>query len=107
MMTKHFITEVKKHRQNKQSYIIYLSSVVGDIRNPFTTAFYQASKVQNKIFGRLVYYPSNSLDYIIIKPGWVSTPLTQNRKVDAFTSSIDQEMTAIMGSIGWTRETYA
>lgn len=90
MMTKHFIAEAKKYREKEQSYIIYLSSMVADVRNPLTTAFYQSSKLQNKIFARDVYYPrSLKIDYMILKPGWVSTPLTKNKKVGLFTASVD------------------
>lgn len=107
MMTKHFIAECKLHREfYHRSYIIYLSSVVADIRNPFTTAFYQSSKLQNKIFAKLVYYPK-SIDYLIIKPGWVSTSMTKHKKVDKWTASLEEEVPAIFNSIGWTRETYA
>jgi hypothetical protein len=44
MMTKHFLEEVKKHREHKTSYIIYLSSIVADVSNPFSSAFYQPTK---------------------------------------------------------------
>lgn len=50
MMTKHFISEAKAHRADRQSLIIYLSSVVADIRNPNRNAFYQGTKLQNKVF---------------------------------------------------------
>lgn len=55
----------------------------------------------------MLYYPSSlRMERLIIKPGWVSTPLTFNRKVDAFTATADQEASAILKSIGFTRETY-
>ena len=44
---------------------------------------------------------------MIVKPGWVSTPLTDHRKVGPFCSSLDEEVRAIFKSIGFTRETYA
>jgi NAD(P)-dependent dehydrogenase (short-subunit alcohol dehydrogenase family) len=80
MCTKHYISEVKRYRQDKQSYIIYTASIVSDIRNPMSSAFYQASKVANLIFARNTYYPrSLPIETMIIKPGWVSTNLTKNR----------------------------
>lgn len=76
--------------------------------NPFTTAFYQSSKVANKVFAKSVYYPSSvRIDHMIIKPGWVSTALTKHRKVGMLTASLDEEVPAIFASIGFTNETYA
>ena len=107
MMTKHFLQEAKTYRSKDQSFIIYLSSVVADIRNPNRNGFYQATKLQNKVFANYLYYPSSfRVDRLVLKPGWVSTPLTHNRKVDAFTASLEQESSAIMKCIGFTRETY-
>ncbi|TNV77070.1 hypothetical protein FGO68_gene16932 [Halteria grandinella] len=108
MCTKHFISEVKKYREGKQSYIIYISSIVADLRNPFSTAFYQASKLSNKVFAHTTYYPrSLSIDYLIIKPGWVSTNLTKNRAISLSTASQQEETQAIFKSISFTRDTYA
>ena len=45
MMTKYFLQEAKTHRSKDHSLIIYLSSVVADIRNPSRNAFYQATKL--------------------------------------------------------------
>ena len=88
MMTKKFISEIKAHRRDKQSYIIHIASVVSDIRNPLTSAFYQATKTANKVFANYTYYPSSlPIDYLIIKPGWVSTNMT-NKNVDFITASV-------------------
>jgi hypothetical protein len=85
-----------------------VASIVSDIRNPHSNAFYQSSKLANKVFANNIYYPrSLNLNYMIIKPGWVSTNLTKNRKVNALTASQSEEAEAIVKSIGFTRETYA
>lgn len=109
MMTKHFISYAKKQNL-PQSYIVYLSSIVADIRNPFTTTFYQASKLSNKVFARLVYYPTSvNLSYVTIKPGWVSTNMTKNKEVGQLTATREEEVQAIMKSMGYIQggETYA
>lgn len=88
MMTKKFLEEVKAHRPDKQTFIIHIASVVSDIRNPLTSALYQATKTANKIFANYIYYPSSSpIDYLIVKPGWVSTNMTA-KDVDFITASV-------------------
>ena len=107
MMTKKFLEEVKARRHDKQAYIIHIASVVSDIRNPLTSALYQATKTANKIFANCTYYPSSTpIDYIIIKPGWVSTNMTM-KDVDYITANVQEESQSIFNSIGYTHETYA
>ena len=106
MMTKKFIEKVKQERQNKTSLIINLSSIVGDNYNPFGTAYYQGTKRFNRIFAKCIYYPTGVYS-LVIKPGWVSTPLTGNRKVSWNTTSVQEETDSIIAAIGFTNETHA
>jgi hypothetical protein len=56
----------------------------------------------------MVYYPrSFRVEHMIVKPGWVSTGLTKRRKVDMTTASVEEEASAIVKSIGFSKETYA
>ena len=55
----------------------------------------------------MTYYPrSLGVDYLIIKPGWVSTNMTNNKAVNSITTSVAEETDAILKSIGFTHETY-
>jgi len=108
MMTKKFLEHLKAHpNPTHRPLIIHIASCVSDIRNPFTSAFYQATKTSNKIFAHTTYYPqSQNVDYLIIKPGWVATNMTK-KDVNSITTSVAEESSAILKSIGYTRDTYA
>ncbi len=58
MMTKKFF-EHRKHDTipGQKPLVIHIASVASDIRNPFTSAFYQATKTANKVFANFTYYP--------------------------------------------------
>ncbi len=60
------------------------------------------------MFSHLIYYPKSNkgLDYLIIKPGWVSTNMTK-KDVSPITTSITEEALSIVTAINsGTKETY-
>ena len=69
------------------------------------SALYGSSKKFNKIFARRIYYPKD-LYHLIIKPGWVSTPMTGHKQISWSTSSVEEESKTIVRAIGLMRETY-
>lgn len=87
LMAKIFLERVKK--RNSRSAIIELSSVAS-IAPLAKKEIYSATKNFNRFFAMSMNPKVKSLvDYLILKPGFVSTPLTENRKIDAFTCDVD------------------
>lgn len=80
--------------------------MAADVRNPNSNALYSSTKLHNKVFASQVYYPpSANINSLIIKPGWVSTPMTMNKKVSIVTAGLQEEVDSIIKSVGFTSET--
>lgn len=105
MMTKLFQQRTEK-RQGSRSACVFLSSI-GCIK-PFPgKCSYAASKIFTKRLGLgLRLRNKESIDYLILKPGFVSTPLTNNRKMDIFTSSADECAEGALKALGNRTETW-
>lgn len=87
VMTKIFLEKAKKRKF--RSSIIELSSMANIV--PLNQSdMYSASKRFNRDFSMSISAKIQSMiDTLILKPGFVSTKLVNNRKIDALTCNVD------------------
>lgn len=104
LMAKIFLERVSKRKS--KSAIIELSSVA-NIAPLAKKEIYSATKRFNRFFAMSMNPKVKSLvDYLILKPGFVSTPLTENRKIDAFTCDVDGCVNSTLKVLGQRQQTY-
>ena len=104
-MTRYYMNKVKNEQDEDQKrLIIHLSSVAGDYIK--LNNIYFPTKRFNKILRRALFIDKD-VKQLIIKPGYVSTPMTTNKPVGRTVSSAEEESIAILRAIGYLKETYA
>ena len=104
LMAKIFLERVKQRKF--RSAIIELSSVA-NIAPLAKKEIYSATKRFNRHFAMAIAPKVKSLvDYLILKPGFVSTPLTDNRKIDAFTCDVDGCVNGTLKVLGQRPQTF-
>lgn len=104
LMAKIFLERVKQRKF--RSAIIELSSVA-NIAPLAKKEIYSATKRFNRHFAMSVAPKVKSLvDYLILKPGFVSTPLTENREIDAFTCDVNGCVNSTLKVLGQRDQTF-
>jgi short-subunit dehydrogenase len=103
-MTKIFLEKVRK-RQSRGA-IIELSSIA-NIAPLAQKEIYSATKRFNRFFAMSMNPKIKSLvDVLVLKPGFVSTALTNNRQEDFVTCSVDGCVNSALKVLGQRHQTY-
>jgi 17beta-estradiol 17-dehydrogenase / very-long-chain 3-oxoacyl-CoA reductase len=93
-------------KRSKRSGIINLSSISGMTPMPFSTV-YSATKVFDEFAAlALGIEYSDKLDVMSAAPGYVSTPMTNNKKVSSETSSAAESVEAFLNDFGRLKRSY-
>ena len=104
LMAKIFLERVKSRKS--RSAIIELSSVAS-IAPLAKKEIYSATKSFNRFFAMSMNPKVKSLvDYLILKPGFVTTALTDNRKSDFITCNVDECVNSTLKVLGQRQQTY-
>jgi short-subunit dehydrogenase len=104
IMAKIFLERVKERKF--RSAIVELSSVA-NIAPLAKKDIYSATKRFNRHFAMSIQPKVKSLvDYLILKPGFVSTPLTDNREIDALTCDVDGCVNSTLKVLGQRAQTF-
>lgn len=98
LMTRFF--REKNQERKQRCAIVDLSSTVSlaPLRN---RELYSATKVFNERFSMVKWYHHRDrIDHLIVKPGFVQTPLTDNRPIDLLTCTVDECVNGSLKALG-------
>lgn len=97
----------KLQSRNLRSGIIDLSSITSLFPLP-GKEIYAASKSYNRFLtcGLSMLKSSDKVDFLCLKPGFVTTPLTDFRKEDFITCNTEECVVGALKALGQKRETY-
>lgn len=100
-----FIPKLKA--RNHRSAVIDLSSVASNIFFP-GKEIYSATKYYNRSFNAAIAIKADTdkIDFLTVKPGFVTTPLTSNRPTDWITCNTAECVNGALKALGHKQETY-
>jgi len=106
-ISKIFYQHVENQRSKRKSGYIELSSIAAS--RPFPgRELYASSKAFNREWGHYISSHSKhiGLDVLVLRPGFVKTPLIGNREIDLITVLPSETVTSALDSLGRVSETY-
>ena len=94
-------------KRSSRSAVIDLSSVASIYPFP-GKEIYSATKLYNRFLtnGLSMMPETTNVDFLCLKPGFVTTPLTDNRKEDSITCNTEECVNGALKALGHKRETY-
>lgn len=94
-------------KRAKRSAVIDLASIASIIPFP-GKEIYSATKLYNRFLtsGLSMMPETINVDFLSVKPGFVTTPLTDNRKEDNITCNTEECVNGALKALGHKRETY-